>query len=86
MSSIRLEKYFKEQFLEISEQARSPLPKNNNDDDSGLRSPSPHLILLSQSVQTKKPELLSNELSLLTLQMTKDNVQISLNDFSSSQG
>lgn len=46
----------------------------------------PRLILLSQSVQTKKPELLSNEPSLLTLQMTKDNVQISLNDFSSSQG
>lgn len=85
MSSIFLEKYFKVQFLEISEQTRSPLPKNNNNDDSGLRSPSP-LILLSQSVQTKKPELFQNEPSLLTLQMTKDNVQISINDFSSSQG
>ena len=52
MSSIFLEKYFKVQFLEISEQTRSPLPKNNNNDDSGLRSPSPPYS--SESVCTDK--------------------------------
>ena len=52
MSSILLEKYFKVQFLEISEQTRSPLPKNNNNNDSGLRSPSPPYS--SESVCTDK--------------------------------
>ena len=52
MSSILLEKYFKVWFLDISEQARSPLPKNNKNNDSGPRSPSPPYS--SESVCTDK--------------------------------